>query len=92
VICFGDGRIPYLSKGGLQTRPSHLKETTMKTPKKIVLALIGFLALAAVGKGILGQAQTDSPAARELTAILKQFMIDAARGNAAGFDSFSRMT
>ena len=64
----------------------------MKTPKKIVLALIGFLALAAVGKGILGQAQTDSPAARELTAILKQFMIDAARGNAAGFDSFSRMT
>ncbi len=60
----------------------------MKISKQIVLALCLFLALAASGEGILGQSQNDSPAARELTAILKQFMIDATHGNAAGFDSF----
>lgn len=60
----------------------------MKSSKRVGLALFVFLAITAVGKGILGQAQNDSPVARELTAMLRQFMIDATHGNPAGFETF----
>jgi ketosteroid isomerase-like protein len=60
----------------------------VKIPKAFVLILFFFFALAAVSKGIPRQAQSDSPAAGELTAILEQFMQDATHGNAAGFESF----
>jgi ketosteroid isomerase-like protein len=60
----------------------------MKTSRMIIVALLVFIALTAVGKGIVGQGQTNSPAAGELTAMLRQFMMDATHGNPAGFENF----
>ncbi len=60
----------------------------MKSKPTIIFALVAALALAASVKGSLRQAAPESSTPRELTAILQQFMQDAAHGNAAGFDSF----
>jgi ketosteroid isomerase-like protein len=60
----------------------------MRTRTTIILTLTVALALAAGVEGSLRQAAPESATARELTAILQQFLHDAAHGNAAGFDSF----
>lgn len=50
------------------------------------------LVVLAVSLPIEGQAaaqtKSDSPVAEKLTAMLRQFLVDAAQGNAAGFESF----
>ena len=60
----------------------------MKVAKTISFMLIVALAFAAGVNGSFRQASPQSSTARELTAILQKFMIDAAHGTIEGFDSF----
>jgi ketosteroid isomerase-like protein len=55
----------------------------MSRLKPILISVCLFLIPAAIA-----QAPTESATARELTAMINQFLHDAARGNSAGFDSF----
>jgi ketosteroid isomerase-like protein len=61
---------------------------TVKNRTSMVFVLVAVLALSAFLNGSRVQAAAQSSAARDLTAILQQFMIDAGRNNAAGFESF----
>ncbi|MFZ0818783.1 MAG: nuclear transport factor 2 family protein [Candidatus Acidiferrales bacterium] len=60
----------------------------MKNRLGIIFTLIAALALTAGVNGSLLQPVPQSSSAQELTAILHQFMNDAAHGTIAGFDSF----
>jgi ketosteroid isomerase-like protein len=60
----------------------------MRSTKTILCISIVALALAVGVNGSLRQAPAESSTARELTAMLQQFMHDAAYGTIAGFDSF----
>src|SRR5580704_14871864 len=56
---------------------------------RTLIALITLLLIPiARTQSIPAQSSSDSPTARQLTAMLNQFLIDAARNNAAGFDTF----
>jgi ketosteroid isomerase-like protein len=60
----------------------------MKSRTAVIFVVIVALALAAGVKGSLRQAAPASATAHELTTMLQQFLHDAARNNAAGFDTF----
>ena len=60
----------------------------MRSKTTSIFTLIAVLAFAAGVNGSLRQAAPESSAARELTAMLHKFLDDAARGNAAGFETF----